>query len=79
MSTEIHLKRENDRLRREISELRAKIAELEARLPKEPPAVDKKPEEKPKFNPFQPVRPGLDPYWDFVQSQKHPRRRSWLE
>jgi hypothetical protein len=46
MSTEIHLKRENDRLRREISELKAKISELVPKQPEQPVA------EKSGFDPY---------------------------
>jgi hypothetical protein len=73
MSTEIHLKRENDRLRREISELKAKIAALVPKQPEAPVAE--------KYDPFQPVKPGTDPVWDMLR-QQHPhnrKRRSWLD
>jgi hypothetical protein len=72
MSTEIHLKRENDRLRREISELKAKIAELVPKQPEQPVAE--------KYDPFQPVKPGTDPVFNVLRAQ-HPynrERRSWL-
>jgi hypothetical protein len=49
MSTEIHLKRENDRLGREISELKAKIAALVPKQPEAPVAEN--------YDPFQPVKP----------------------
>jgi hypothetical protein len=73
MSTEIHLKRENDRLRREISELKAKISELVPKQPEAPVAE--------KYDPFQPVKPGTDPVWDMLR-QQHPHNRkrgSWLD
>jgi hypothetical protein len=74
MSSEIHLKRENDRLRREISELKAKIAAL---VPKQPEASKESP--APEKKPFDPWAPTGDAVFDALRSRGgQPKRRSWL-
>ena len=78
MSTEIHLKRENDRLRREIAELKAQIAELEVRLPKQAEASKDKASAPAKgYDPFNPV-PG-DVVVNMMRQKQRQKRRSWLE
>jgi hypothetical protein len=77
MNTEIHLKRENDRLRREIAELKAKIAELTPKQPEASKAPEVAIEAK---KPFDPWAPTGDPVFDALRSydgMPKRRRRSW--
>jgi hypothetical protein len=68
MSTEIHLKRENDRLRREISELKAKIAALVPKQPEQPVA------EKSGFDPYSFSHPVINA----LSSIPRRKRRIWM-
>jgi len=85
MSTEIHLKRENDPLRREIASLLEKIAVLEAPklaapnplAPALPTASVASSAPEKKYNPFNPCP--HDPVFNALRAQHQQKRRSWLD